>query len=231
MVVAPVGAGTCWCGTRWCGHPLVRKAPECRQMIAEKACRAKGACTASSTAQPANIVKDDAKHRRNVDRNYTIRKYELDHFIVHHVDVRCFSNVFLLGNSEGEMVAARYHHPCMDAKLTGRIIAAYACGLNSFACGLSPAVRRNSWKLMRWLCSPIEIRVITYPYHMFYDTLLHPAFLLAGVSFSITRCSKISASRFTPLAKGQGPNRKLHAFTDTACTDIDAAIHASLHRA
>ena len=70
----------------------------------------------------------------DVERICTFQKYELDHFMVHDMGPRrYFSKAFFLGNSEGRMVAARYHHSRMEAKLTGRNIAAYTCGFHGFA--------------------------------------------------------------------------------------------------
>ena len=49
---------------------------------------------------------------------------------------------------------------------------------------LSPTLRsKQLMELMCGLCSPIGISFKTYPYHVLYDTLMHPAFLLDGRIF------------------------------------------------
>ena len=48
------------------------------------------------------LVNDGARHRMYVERTYTIQRYEVDHFMVRHLDfVALFLKVFLLGSSEG----------------------------------------------------------------------------------------------------------------------------------
>ena len=64
----------------------------------------------------------------------------------------------------------------------------YDCGVVPHrltrAGSLSPTLRRKqSIELMCELCSPIGISFKTYPYHVLYDTLMHPAFLLDGRIF------------------------------------------------
>ena len=54
------------------------------------------------------MVNDGARHRKYVERTYTIQRYEVDHFMVRHLDfVVLFLKVFLLGSSESGMVAAK----------------------------------------------------------------------------------------------------------------------------
>ena len=73
-------------------------------------------------------------YRKYMERIFTIRKFEMDHWVQEHMDfVDLFQEVFLLGNSEGGMVPAKYHHATLDAKLTGRIISTYACVFNYFS--------------------------------------------------------------------------------------------------
>jgi len=49
--------------------------------------------------------------------------------------------VFLMGTSEGGMVAGRYYHPTLDAKLTGRIISSWSCERNYYvACTANAGV-------------------------------------------------------------------------------------------
>ena len=53
------------------------------------------------------MANDCARHRKYVERTYTIQRYEVDHFMVRHLDfVALFLKVFLLGSSESGMVAA-----------------------------------------------------------------------------------------------------------------------------
>ena len=50
-------------------------------------------------------------YHKYMERIFTIRKFEMDHWVQEHMDfVDLFQEVFLLGNSEGGMVPAKYHH-------------------------------------------------------------------------------------------------------------------------
>ena len=153
LVQAPVGAAPVGAGTRWCGrHPLVQ-AGDCREglpgdeehappagvyrchvssynLMPEGALISTGPC---ATAQ--NLRTSSTMLRSTAGTLTAITPFGNMSWITSWCIMwmeRCFSKVFLLGNSEGGMVAAKYHHPCMDAKLTGRIIAAYACGFIYF---------------------------------------------------------------------------------------------------
>mmetsp|Transcript_71303 Transcript_71303/g.209007 ORF Transcript_71303/g.209007 Transcript_71303/m.209007 type:complete len:374 (-) Transcript_71303:93-1214(-) len=80
-----------------------------------------------------NIVNDAAKYKDYVERNYLIRKKELDYFVQSRTDLlAAFSKVFLFGRSEGAMVVGRYHNPNLDAQLSGRILSGWSCEFNYF---------------------------------------------------------------------------------------------------
>lgn len=67
------------------------------------------------------------------ERVYLMRARELDYFATHVPSfIGPHGPIFLLGHSEGGMVAARYHHPDLEARLAGRIISAWSCEHNYF---------------------------------------------------------------------------------------------------
>ena len=91
-------------------------------------------CYSSNAKQ---ILKDPRGYQKYYERVYFSRKMELNYF----VDKVLWPNkeqhfgkkkLFLLGNSEGGMVAARYYHANMESLLAGRIIFAWSCEYNYF---------------------------------------------------------------------------------------------------
>eukprot|EP00392_Amoebophrya_sp_AT5.2_P018960 g19629.t1 len=95
-------------------------------------------CYSSNGAQ---ILKDPGfgtrGYQKYYERVYFSRKMELNYF----VDKVLWPNkeqhfgkkkLFLLGNSEGGMVASRYYHENMESLLAGRIIIAWSCEYNYF---------------------------------------------------------------------------------------------------
>lgn len=81
-----------------------------------------------------NIVHDSAAYREFVERNYLIRKLELDYLVQSQTALlNAFDKVVLLGRSEGAYIAARYHNAALDAKLYGRILSGYSCEFNYFS--------------------------------------------------------------------------------------------------
>jgi hypothetical protein len=80
-----------------------------------------------------NIVNDQSKYRTFVEGVYQIRKREIDYFVDSQADLlAAFTDVYLIGNSEGAMVASRYHHPALDKLLKGRILNSWSCDFNYF---------------------------------------------------------------------------------------------------
>lgn len=97
-----------------------------------------GSCSSFSkpfcySTKVENVLNDEAKYRKYVERNYLIRKQELDYFVQSRTALLdAFSKVFLFGRSEGAMVSSRYHNSALDAKLSGRILSGYSCEFNYF---------------------------------------------------------------------------------------------------
>jgi len=87
-------------------------------------------CYSSSTE---NILHDPAAYREYLERNYLIRKLELDRFVeTQGALLSSFKKVFLMGRSEGAAVAARYYHKHLERHLTGRIFSGWSCDFNYF---------------------------------------------------------------------------------------------------
>lgn len=81
----------------------------------------------------SNVVNDPDNYRKYVEGVYQIRKRELDYFMNTHAALMdAFSNTVFVGNSEGGMVASRYHHPNLDKHLAGRVISAWSCDYNYY---------------------------------------------------------------------------------------------------
>ena len=68
-----------------------------------------------------NILANPDKYRKYTNRLYTVRKMELDYFVANDGAplLEAARKVFLFGNSEGAIVATRYHNEALDAKLSG----------------------------------------------------------------------------------------------------------------
>jgi len=85
------------------------------------------------SSKAANILHDTDMYREYVERNYHIRKLELDAFVEQRTAlINAFDNVFLFGRSEGAMASARYYHPTLHAKLSGLILSGYSCEYSYF---------------------------------------------------------------------------------------------------
>ena len=84
-----------------------------------------------------NILHDPNKYREYVERNYHIRKMELDSFVGRRLGFlqswAAEKPIFLLGRSEGASVVARYHHPSLFSLLSGLIIVSFSCEWTYFA--------------------------------------------------------------------------------------------------
>lgn len=80
-----------------------------------------------------NILHDSAKYREYVERNYQIRKLELDCFVaVSRALLSAFPKVFLFGRSEGAMTAGRYYNEELFNHLNGLILSGWSCEYNYF---------------------------------------------------------------------------------------------------
>jgi len=80
-----------------------------------------------------NVLNDQDKYREYVERNYLIRKLELDSFVgKHQALLSAFSKVFFFGRSEGAMTAARYYHADLHRHLAGLILSGWSCEFNYF---------------------------------------------------------------------------------------------------
>ena len=78
-----------------------------------------------------NIVNGQSKYKTYVEGVYQIRKREIDYFVDSHADLlAAFTDVYLIDNSEGAMVASRYHHPEVDKLLKVRILNSWSCKFN-----------------------------------------------------------------------------------------------------
>lgn len=96
----------------------------------------------------ANILNDQVKYRQYVHRLYQIRKREVDYFVESQQDLLSAApKLFLLGTSEGGMVASRYFHEMLDNKLSGTIINSWSCEFNYFTpCQLESRVCEHKCK-------------------------------------------------------------------------------------
>ena len=115
-----------------------------------------GSCSWTSSGKPLcyststeNILNDVPAYQEYIERNNMVRKLELDYFVESRTAVLdAFSKITLLGRSEGAGIAAKYYHATLEPKLTGRIIASYACDFNYYSscaahawCGSLPGGR------------------------------------------------------------------------------------------
>lgn len=97
-----------------------------------------GSCSSFSkpycySTKAENVLENTSKYQEYVERNYLIRKLELDYLVQNKASLlAAFDRVFLFGRSEGAMVASRYHHPDLDARLSGRILSGWSCEFNYF---------------------------------------------------------------------------------------------------
>jgi len=85
------------------------------------------------STKEANLL-NNADYPKYVEGVYQIRRRELQYFVDNQADLlNAFKGkVYLVGNSEGSMVASRFHHQALDAVMAGRILTAYACDFNYF---------------------------------------------------------------------------------------------------
>jgi len=86
------------------------------------------------SSKVANILHEPDVYREFVERNYHIRKRELDYFVEQRgaALIRAFDKIFLFGRSEGAMVSARYYHATLHAKLSGLLLSGYSCEYSYF---------------------------------------------------------------------------------------------------
>lgn len=85
------------------------------------------------STKTANVLNDASKYREYVERNYLIRKLELDSFVgKRQALLSAFSKVFLFGRSEGAMTAARYYHADLHPHLAGLVLSGWSCEFNYF---------------------------------------------------------------------------------------------------
>jgi len=80
-----------------------------------------------------NVLLDPAGWKEYYERIYLLRSRELDYFLQHPpAFLHRASRLALLGHSEGAMVASRYHHPALEARLVARVISAWSCEYNYY---------------------------------------------------------------------------------------------------
>lgn len=80
-----------------------------------------------------NVLNHRVHYKRYVERNYLIRKLEMDYFVENQqMLIDSFSKVYLLGRSEGGMSAARYYHAQLHPKLAGMMLSGASCEYNYF---------------------------------------------------------------------------------------------------
>jgi len=99
------------------------------------------------STKDVNILANGDKYRKYVEGVYQIRRRELQYFVDNQADLlNAFTGkVYLVGNSEGSMVASRFHDPALDKVMAGRILTAYACDFNYFvSCEESSQVCEDS---------------------------------------------------------------------------------------
>jgi len=99
------------------------------------------------STKDVNILANGDKYRKYVEGVYQIRRRELQYFVDNQEDLlNAFAGkVYLVGNSEGSMIAARFHHAALDKVMAGRILTAYACDYNYFvSCEESSEVCEDS---------------------------------------------------------------------------------------
>lgn len=101
---------------------------------------------------------------------YQFRCRGLQYFVDSQADLlNAFTGrVFLVGNSEGSMIASRFHHPALDEVMAGRILTAYACDYNYFvsceessqvcedSCDTTSLARTMSWHPSRDAASRLQ---------------------------------------------------------------------------
>jgi len=66
---------------------------------------------------------------------YNLRQAELDYAVAQMASAHSYmfdKKVFLMGTSEGGMIAARYNNPTLDSHLSGRFISSWSCEYNYF---------------------------------------------------------------------------------------------------
>jgi len=85
------------------------------------------------TTKKANILHQQEKYRKYVNRLYEVRKSELDYFVAAEAELLdSAAKVFLMGTSEGGMVVNRYYNKNLDDRLSGTIIDSFSCEFNYF---------------------------------------------------------------------------------------------------
>ncbi|CAE7229571.1 unnamed protein product, partial [Symbiodinium microadriaticum] len=79
-----------------------------------------------------NLLSEPDLWKVYYERIFLLRRRELDWLLEHMPAFMGSARLFLFGHSEGAMVAARYYHPALAERLSGRIISAWSCEENYF---------------------------------------------------------------------------------------------------
>eukprot|EP00931_Biecheleriopsis_adriatica_P058082 TRINITY_DN34511_c0_g1_i1.p1 TRINITY_DN34511_c0_g1~~TRINITY_DN34511_c0_g1_i1.p1 ORF type:complete len:515 (+),score=80.66 TRINITY_DN34511_c0_g1_i1:72-1616(+) len=79
-----------------------------------------------------NFVSNPVGWQEFYRRVQLLRRRELDWLVEHLPTFLGRADLFMLGHSEGGMLAAHYFHPKLEARLKGRIISAWSCEHNYF---------------------------------------------------------------------------------------------------
>eukprot|EP00439_Symbiodinium_sp_Y106_P073158 s117_g13.t1 len=80
-----------------------------------------------------NLLSEPDSWKVYYERIFLLRRRELDWLLEHMPAFMGSARLFLFGHSEGAMVAARYYHPALAERLSGRIISAWSCEEGSSA--------------------------------------------------------------------------------------------------
>jgi len=88
----------------------------------------------------ASVAADPAGWGEFYERIFLFRQRELDYFVTHvPAFIPADARFILLGQSEGGMLAARYHNAELEARLDARVIAAWSCEHNYFVAATAGA--------------------------------------------------------------------------------------------
>eukprot|EP00746_Dinoflagellata_sp_MGD_P015699 gnl/MRDRNA2_/MRDRNA2_135006_c0_seq1.p1 gnl/MRDRNA2_/MRDRNA2_135006_c0~~gnl/MRDRNA2_/MRDRNA2_135006_c0_seq1.p1 ORF type:complete len:521 (-),score=95.47 gnl/MRDRNA2_/MRDRNA2_135006_c0_seq1:135-1697(-) len=97
------------------------------------------------SSNPDWIIQDPDGFREYYERVFKLRKAELDYLVENMaaykflISGRDGKRLFMLGQSEGAMVTARYYHPKLEPMLSGRVISAWSCEANYYVMDESEA--------------------------------------------------------------------------------------------
>ncbi|CAK0854403.1 unnamed protein product, partial [Prorocentrum cordatum] len=117
-------------GSYWCDNNVYEATSTCPPAMAKSS----GGATSYPLCYSSDadvILSDTTSWRQYYERVYQLRQRELD-YVVEHLPswVRESPKLFLAGESEGGMVAARYYHPKLEPLLQagGRVVLQWGCG-------------------------------------------------------------------------------------------------------